>query len=271
MFDSYNREIDYLRVSVTDRCNLRCTYCMPADGVTLKRHDDILSYERIVLVAQAAAELGIRKLRLTGGEPLVRRNVAFLVRELKAVPGIGEVCLTTNGTLLAPLAGELRRAGLDRLNVSLDTLDPERYRQVTRGGDIAAALAGIRAAREAGFRLTKINMVLIPGFNDEEVDGMREFCRRQGLRLQRIRHYSLHDHATAAAAPGAPGPERPLTCDVCNRLRLTADGRLKPCLFSDREFAVDFSDIRASLLQAVRAKPARGASCVSRGNWQIGG
>ena len=271
MFDSYNRKIDYLRVSVTDRCNLRCTYCMPAEGIPLKRHDDILSYERIVQVAQAAAGLGIRKLRLTGGEPLARRDVAFLVRALKAVPGIREVCLTTNGTLLAPLAGALRDAGLDRLNISLDTLDPERYRQVTRVGDVTAALAGIRAAREAGFRLTKINMVLIPGFNDDEVDGMREFCRRQGLQLQRIRHYSLHDHATAEAAPGAPGPERPLACSACNRLRLTAAGRLKPCLFSDREFAVDFSDIRASLLQAVRAKPARGLSCVSRGNWQIGG
>ncbi len=272
MFDSYNREIDYLRVSVTDRCNLRCTYCMPAEGIPLKRHDDILSYERIVQVAQAAAELGIRKLRLTGGEPLVRRGIAFLVRGLKAVPGIREVCLTTNGTLLAPLAGALRDAGLDRLNVSLDTLDPGRYRQVTRVGDLAAARAGIRAAREAGFRHTKVNMVLIPGFNDDEVDDMREFCRRQGLELQRIRHYSLHDHATAEAAPpGAPGPERPLACSVCNRLRLTADGCLKPCLFSDREFPVDFSDIRASLLQAVRAKPARGASCASRGNWQIGG
>jgi cyclic pyranopterin phosphate synthase len=271
MFDSYNREIDYLRISVTDRCNLRCTYCMPAEGILLKRHADILPYERIVQVAQAAAALGIRKLRLTGGEPLARRGVAFLVRELKTVPGIREVCLTTNGTLLAPLANELRRAGLDRLNISLDTLDPERYRQVTRVGELDAALAGIRAAREAGFQDTKVNMVLIPGFNDAELEAMREFCRRQGLRLQRIRHYSLHDHASAVAAPEAPKPERPLSCSVCNRLRLTADGRLKPCLFSDREFAVDFSDIRASLLQAVRAKPARGASCVSRGNWQIGG
>lgn len=271
MFDSYNREIDYLRVSVTDRCNLRCTYCMPAEGVPLKRHADILSYERIIQVAHGAAALGIRKLRLTGGEPLVRRDVAFLVRELKSVPGVREVCLTTNGTLLAPLAGELRRAGLDRLNISLDTLDPERYRQVTRVGDIAAALAGIDAARAAGFPLTKLNMVLIPGFNDDEVEAMREFCRRQGLRLQRIRHYSLHDHATAVTEPGAPAPERPLPCSACNRLRLTADGRLKPCLFSDREFAVDFSDIRASLLRAVRAKPAGGASCAGRGNWQIGG
>ncbi len=268
MFDSYNREINYLRVSVTDRCNLRCTYCMPEEGIRLKLHTDILSYEEITRVAEAAAGLGIRKVRLTGGEPLVRRNIAFLVHELKAVPGIGEVSLTTNGTLLAPLAGELKQAGLDRLNISLDTLDPVKYREVTRNGDISQPLAGICAAKEAGFARTKINMVLIPGFNDGEVESMMDFCRRNGLRLQRIHHYSLHDLRTSQNALEA---ERPLSCGMCNRLRLTADGMLKPCLFSDREIAVDFDNIRASLEQAVRAKPPNGIACENRGNWQIGG
>lgn len=268
MFDSYNREINYLRISVTDRCNLRCTYCMPEEGIRLKRHADILSYEKITKVAEAAAGLGIRKVRLTGGEPLVRRNIAFLVRELKSVPGIGEVCLTTNGTLLAPLAGELKQAGLDRLNISLDTLDPAKYREVTRNGDISLPLAGIGAAQEAGFARTKVNMVLIPGFNDGEVEAMMDFCRRNGLRLQRIHHYSLHDLRTSQHALEA---ERPLSCAMCNRLRLTADGMLKPCLFSDREIAVDFNDIRASLERAVRAKPPNGVACENRGNWQIGG
>ena len=268
MYDSYNREIDYLRISVTDRCNLRCSYCMPEAGIALKSHLDILPYEKIVRVAAAAAELGIRKIRLTGGEPLVRKNIAFLVRELKAVAGVREVSMTSNGTLLDLRAAELKQAGLDRLNISLDTLDPARYRQITRNGEIARVMAGIDAAQAAGFADIKINMVLLPGFNEDEVEPMREFCRRRGLQLQRIHHYSLHDLRTARSGLEA---ERPLACGVCNRLRLTADGKLKPCLFSDREFAVDFADIRASLEQAVRAKPGQGVACGNRQNWQIGG
>lgn len=268
MFDSYNRKINYLRISVTDRCNLRCTYCMPEAGIRLKTHHDILPYEKIVQVAAAAAELGIRKVRLTGGEPLVRKNIVFLVRELKALPGLNEVSMTSNGILLAPLAGELKGAGLDRLNISLDTLDPARYRRITRNGEISRVLAGIAAARRAGFTGIKINMVLLPGSHADEVAAMEKFCRRHGLLLQRIHHYSLHDLNTARSGQEA---ERPLSCSICNRLRLTADGKLKPCLFSDREITVDFSDIRASLEQAVLAKPAHGVACANRGNWQIGG
>jgi len=268
MYDLFDRQIDYLRISVTDRCNLRCTYCMPEAGIALKSHSDIMPYEKIIRVAAAAAELGIHKIRLTGGEPLVRKNVNFLVRELKSVPGVREVSMTSNGTLLDLLAAGLKQAGLDRLNISLDTLDAERYRRVTRNGDIARVMAGIAAAREAGFENIKINMVLMPGFNQDEVAPMKEFCRREGMMLQRIHHYSLHDLKTARSGLEA---ERPLSCAVCNRLRLTADGKLKPCLFSDREFAVDFSNIRASLEQAVRAKPRQGAACGNRQNWQIGG
>jgi cyclic pyranopterin phosphate synthase len=268
MFDSYNRKIDYLRISVTDRCNLRCTYCMPEQGIRLKSHFDILPYEQIVRIAAAAAGLGIRKVRLTGGEPLVRRNVAFLVRELKGIPGIAEVSMTSNGTLLDRHAGELKRAGLDRLNISLDTLDPETYRRITRNGEIAAALAGIRAARDAGFAGIKINMVLIPGINQDDLAAMSEFCSANGLLLQRIHRYSLSDLRSARSGLEA---ERPPDCQVCNRMRLTVDGKLKPCLFSDREFPVDLSDIEASLERAVRAKPLRGVSCGNRGIWQIGG
>ncbi len=268
MFDTYNRRIDYLRVSVTDRCNLRCTYCMPEAGIQLKSHADILAYEKIVSIVAAAAKTGIHKVRLTGGEPLVRKNVSFLVRELKAIPGISEVSMTSNGTLLDLLAAELKQAGLDRLNISLDTLDAGKYRRITRNGEIEKVFAGIAAARRAGFRDTKINMVLIPGVNDDEVESMKKFCRENGLLLQRIHHYSLCDLESARQELPA---ERPLSCHVCNRLRLTADGKLKPCLFSDREFAVDFADIAASLEKAVRAKPHHGVSCRNRGNWQIGG
>jgi cyclic pyranopterin phosphate synthase len=268
MFDSYKREINYLRVSVTDRCNLRCRYCMPAGGITLKNHSAILSYEQIITIVQGAAELGIGKIRLTGGEPLVRKNIAFLIRELKAIPGISEVSMTSNGTLLDLLAEDIYAAGLDRLNISLDTLDAGKYKRITRNGDIEKVFAGIAAARRAGFRTTKINMVLIAGFNDNEVENMKKFCRENGLRLQRIHHYSLHDIKTAQREFAA---ERPLSCNVCNRLRLTADGKLKPCLFSDWEIAVDFSDIAASLEKAVQAKPRHGVACRGRENWQIGG
>jgi cyclic pyranopterin phosphate synthase len=255
-------------VSVTDRCNLRGTYCMPEAGVALKEHCDILSYEKIVRIVAAAAEMGIRKIRLTGGEPLVRKNIPFLVRALKALPGISEVSMTSNGTLLDAWAEELKKAGLDRLNISLDTLAADKYRRITRCGDIEHALAGIAAAGRVGFSGTKINMVLIPGFNDGEVEAMKRFCLENGLRLQRIRHYSLHDLQSAAQILEA---ERPLPCHACNRLRLTADGKLKPCLFSDREFAVDFSDIAASIRRTVQAKPRHGTRCVGRENWQIGG
>ncbi len=268
MFDSYNREINYLRISVTDRCNLRCTYCMPEAGIKLKSHADILPYEKIVQIAAEAVKLGIRKIRLTGGEPLVRKNITFLIRKLKAIPGITEVSMTSNGTLLDLLAGEIHAAGLDRLNISLDTLDAGKYRQITRNGNIEKVLAGIAAARSAGFSTTKINMVLIPGFNDNEVEAMKKFCRGKGLLLQRIHHYSLQNLKTAQQELAA---ERPLSCHACNRLRLTADGKLKPCLFSDREFAVDFSAIPASLEKAVQAKPKHGVACRSRENWQIGG
>ena len=162
----------------------------------------------------------------------------------------------------------LKQAGLDRLNISLDTLDADKYRRLTRNGDIEKVLAGIAACRRAGFQATKINMVLIPGFNEDEVEAMKNFCAKNGLLLQRIHHYSLHDHKTAQRELAA---ERPLSCAICNRLRLTADGKLKPCLFSDREFAVDFSDIAASLEKAVQAKPRHGVACRNRENWQIGG
>jgi len=268
MFDSYNRDITYLRISVTDRCNLRCLYCMPEEGVTLKRHDEILSYEKIATIVQAAAGLGINKVRLTGGEPLVRKGVVHLIRELKKIAGIQEVTLTTNGILLADMAEILLAEGLDRLNISLDTLDPEKYRQVTRGGDITAVLRGIDTARRVGFQRIKINMVLLTGFNEEEVPLMQRFCLANGLELQRIRRYRLNDSVNGFSAIAA---ERPSSCRLCNRIRLTADGRLKPCLFNNSEYPVDFADLSGCIERAIRAKPAHGILCSNRGNWQIGG
>ncbi len=268
MYDSFDRRIDYLRISLTDLCNLRCTYCMPEEGVPLRPRSDFLTYEEITAVAREAARLGLTKIRLTGGEPLIKKDLDVLIRALKAIPEVEEVALTTNGTLLAGLAATLKAAGLDRLNISLDTLDPGRYRDITRGGNIEDVMRGIEAAAAAGFRGTKINMVLIPGFNEDEVAPMGAFCRDHCLTLQRIRHYSLRERGGGEEAEEA---ERPGACARCNRIRLTADGKLKPCLFSDAEIPVDLEDIAAGLKKAVREKPARGRSCTVRGVWQIGG
>jgi len=268
MLDSFDRSITYMRISVTDRCNLRCTYCMPEEGVRLLDHAQILSYEQITDIARAAARLGIEKIRLTGGEPLVRRHLHRLVRSLKAVPGISEVALTTNGLLLPRFAPELREAGLDRINISLDTLDPDRYRHLTRIGSLTEALAGIDAAISAGFQPLKINMVLIPGVNETDVPAMKSFCREKGLVLQRIRHYQLN---TAASIRPTYEAERPLPCRSCNRIRLTADGMLKACLFSNEEIRVELNDPERSLREAILSKPPRGNWCDNRQNWQIGG
>lgn len=268
--DPYGRTIEYLRISVTDRCNLRCRYCMPPGGIELKDHDEILPYERIADVAAAAASLGIRKIRLTGGEPLVRKDVHVLVSMLRRIEGIEEIAMTTNGILLTPRAARiLKEAGLDRLNISLDTLDPVRYGDLTRGGNLGDVLAGIEAAAGAGFTGTKINMVVLESTTAEEVEEMERFCGRRGLKLQRIRHFTLDDRGDALLQD--PVCDRPLPCTECNRLRLTADGKLKPCLFSDVEIEVDPVDPEGSIVEAVSAKPETGESCTGRNMREIGG
>jgi cyclic pyranopterin phosphate synthase len=241
---------------------------MPEAGIEWKKREEILTYEENVRVVKAAAGLGISKIRLTGGEPLIRKNVCELVASLKRVNGIKELAMTTNGVLLESLALRLKEAGLDRLNISLDTLDPEKYRMLTRGGHVDRVLRGIEAVGKAGFEHTKINMVILPGINLDDVEKMKSFCREKGLFLQRINHYVLKDRDSCLFPYEA---ERPLSCALCNRIRLTADGMLKPCLFSDREYPVDFNDIAASIRQVIREKPAAGHSCTVRGNWQIGG
>ena len=184
MLDRVNRNIEYLRISITDRCNLRCVYCMPSAGVPRLSHEAILRYEEIVRIVKVAAEKGIRKVRLTGGEPLVRKGVANLVREIAAIPGIEDLSLTTNGILLGRMARELADAGLKRINVSLDSLDPDRFRELTRGGELKDVLEGIRQAEEAGFDPIKINVVAIKGFNGEEV---LEFARLTLLKPYHVR------------------------------------------------------------------------------------
>src|SRR5699024_1628369 len=186
MKDSYQREITYLRLSVTDLCNLRCRYCMPAEGVVKKQHSEICSVEELVEMAAAAADCGVTKVRLTGGEPLVRRGILEICRGIRALPGVRELCLTTNGTLLPELAAPLREAGVDRLNVSLDTLRPDRYAYMTRRGELSQVLQGLEAAEQAGFSNTKVNVVLMAGFNDDEIGDFVALTERYPLEVRFI-------------------------------------------------------------------------------------
>jgi cyclic pyranopterin phosphate synthase len=268
--DQFDRDINYLRLSVTDLCNLRCVYCMPESGVTKLRHEDILSVEEIEEIVRAAAALGITKVRLTGGEPLVRHGILDICRRVAAVQGITETCLTTNGTLLPKYARELREVGVNRLNTSLDTLDPVRYAEITRGGDLNDALRGIDAARDAGFDVLKINTVLIGGVNDGEIRDLVDLTRdgRTHVRFIELMPIGasadwagarfLENSAVLRAVPelvaadsdgvarlyrlpdtdGTVGLISPISshfCPTCNRVRVTSDGKLKPCLHSSDE------------------------------------
>lgn len=265
--DRFGRDITYLRISVTDRCNFRCRYCMPAQGVRLKAHGDILRYEEIIRIAAAAIGLGVRKIRLTGGEPLVKRDIETLVAGLSSLRGLQELCMTTNGSLLTPpKAAALKEAGLGRVNISLDTLDPGRFAYLTRGGRLDTVLRGIDAALDAGLTPVKINLVVMQSTEEREVEAMRAFCDRKGLSLQTINHFSL-DHRPEAHYTY----DRPTPCEACNRIRITADGFVKPCLFSENEIKIDLDDIEGSLLAAVSAKPRAGRVCGNRVMSQIGG
>ena len=273
--DTYDRVIDYLRISVTDRCNLGCVYCMPPGGVTPLTHGDVLSYEELVRVVRVAAGLGVRKVRLTGGEPLVRTNLARLVSSIAGIEGIEDISLTTNGLLLKRHVRDLAAAGLKRVNVSLDSLKPERYREITRGGELKDVLDGIEEAGSAGLFPIKINMIPIRGFNDDELETfarltvttpfhvrfiefmpngasgfwssdrtiatgeIRERVSAIGpLEAVKARRCGPARYFRLPGAEGVVGFISALThhfCGSCNRLRLTSEGKLRPCLFSETE------------------------------------
>ena len=265
MRDTFGREITYLRISVTDRCNMRCRYCMPEEGIRLLSHDDILSFEKITAIARVAVRLGISKIRLTGGEPLVRRGVLDLVRMLGAIPGLETLAMTTNGTLLAPIAQGLKEAGLDSVNISLDTLDSGRYRAITRGGNIDDAFDGMWAALKAGLGV-KLNMVVLEDTTKAEITAMRDFAASSGTYFQTISRYSLQEEKKDNA-----DCDRPPLCDCCNRIRLLANGVLRSCLHSDIDYKVDFEDIEGSIKAAIMAKPKHGATSSTLSVGQIGG
>jgi GTP 3',8-cyclase len=266
MLDRFNRHISYLRVSITDRCNLRCTYCMPENGIPLIPHDEILRYEEILEVVKEAATLGIDKVRITGGEPLVRKGVEKLVAMIAGISGIRELTLTTNGVLLEEYAAKLSAAGLHRINISLDTIDPVKYYSLTRGGYIHKVFRGITAAKAAGLDPVKINCVVSDPPDDENSRKLREYCDTNGLELRFIRRMDLKNGCFSVVEGGTGGD-----CRVCNRLRLTANGYIKPCLFDNLSFSIREMGIREALYAAVGMKPEKGSvNTVNRFN-NIGG
>jgi cyclic pyranopterin phosphate synthase len=311
--DPLGRRVSYLRLSVTDLCNLRCTYCMPAEGVRKLSHAEILTLEELAEVARAAIALGVTKVRITGGEPLIRRGILSLVRSLASSPGLETLALTTNGTQLAQMARPLAEAGILRLNVSLDSLEPETFARITRGGDVSSVVAGIDAARAAGLPV-KINAVLLAGVNTGGIAELAAFARGRGAGLRFIelmrfdRDLPLFSEADAIGALREKGDEvaplpidpaephvrrfayrgavvgfiaavtRPF-CGACNKIRLTPEGALKPCLASDA--FVDArsvlrrphtaADVERVVAEAIRKKPAAAPWSAPSEMWKVGG
>ena len=266
MYDKYNRKINYLRISVTDRCNLRCVYCMPAEGVQLLQHDDILSFEEIVEVSKAAIQLGVEKIRLTGGEPLARKGIVDLVKMLSVLPGLNDLSMTTNGIILSRYAQSLKDAGLQRINISLDTLNEEKYRQITRGGRLLDVLQGIEAAQNAGLYPVKINCVVQHSSMEVDAQNVLDYGRKNGLEVRFIHEMNLAEGHFSIVEGGEGGD-----CVHCNRLRLTANGKIMPCLFSDLEFDVRTLGAENALLHAVKNKPRCGSMNMSGEFYNIGG
>ena len=266
MFDRFNRKITYLRISVTDRCNFRCTYCMPEGEVELKGHEDILTFDEITEVVKIGAKLGISKIRLTGGEPLVRKDLPKLVKMISEINGINDIALTTNGVFLPQFAGELKAAGLNRINISLDTLNPEKFMKISRKGNVDEVLKGIDAAIEAGLLPVKINFVRIAGVNEEDEQHVREFCKSRNLQIRFIRQMNLKTGEFSEVEGGSGG-----VCSICNRLRLTADGVLVPCLHSGLRFNIRELGILEEFRQAVEMKPEKGTGTTTHEFSNIGG
>lgn len=254
MYDRYKRKINYLRISVTDRCNLRCEYCMPAEGIKMLPHDDILSFDEIVEATKVAVSLGVDKVRITGGEPLVRKGIVDLVKMLSAIDGINDLAMTTNGTLLPKYAQALADAGLQRVNISLDTLDPEKYNKITRLGKLEDALNGIDAAKKAGLFPIKLNCVVRKSANEADANQVKEFAEAEGLQVRFIPQMNLETGEFGIVDGGDGG-----NCKKCNRLRLTSNGNFMPCLFSDLGYNVRELGAREAILQALGNKPRSGS------------
>ena len=266
MVDRFGRPINTLRIAVTDRCNLCCTYCRPSCSVKLLPREEILSLEEIAEVARAAVGLGVSKVRITGGEPLVRRDLHLLVGMLSRIDGIRELTMTTNGSLLAEEAARLASAGLQRVNISLDAIDPASFSRITRGGDVRDVLTGIVAARSAGLTPIKLNCVVAESSDEPDARDVARFAQEAGLTVRFIRQMDLAGGSFAVVQGGTGGD-----CRTCGRLRLTADGVIRPCLFSDIGVRVRELGAADALRQAIALKPEAGTRCSSVPIYAIGG
>lgn len=264
--DPFNRRINYLRISVTDRCNLRCEYCMPENGVPLMSHTQILSFEEINDIVKTAVDLGINKVRITGGEPLVRKGIVQLIEMLSKIKGIDDLGMTTNAILLEEYADDLVTAGLHRINVSLDTLNPEKYKQITRGGDLSKAIRGIFAAQKALLLPIKLNCVIRSNEDLNDAKEIEQFARRYDFKIRRIFLMSLDKGIFTKVEEGDGGD-----CTKCNRLRLTADGHIMPCLFFSQKYSIRELGIKEAILKAVECKPEKGTSNSTGAFYNIGG
>jgi len=239
---------------------------MPQDGVSLISHDEVLSFEEIAEVTAVATRLGVRKVRLTGGEPLVRRDVTVLVAMLAGIPGVEDYAMSTNGALLAEFAEALVDAGLQRVNISLDALDPDRYAEITRGGDVSRVLAGIDAAKRAGLSPIKLNCVIDRSSDEPDARQVAEFAGRSGLEVRFIRRMNMASGEFWQVEGGSGGD-----CSSCNRLRLSCDGLIRPCLFSDLAFSVHELGAEEAIRRAVQAKPESGTASRTNTFYRIGG
>ncbi|MDW7675924.1 MAG: GTP 3',8-cyclase MoaA [Bacillota bacterium] len=324
--DKYLRKINYLRVSITDKCNFRCIYCMPEAGIQLKNHSEILSLEEFIKLISLSAEMGINKVRITGGEPLVRKGIVDFISEINKISGIDDISLTTNGALLKEKAVSLKEAGLSRVNISLDTLDESKFISITRTGDLQTVLAGIEKSIEVGFEPVKLNVVIMAGFNENEIFDFVELTREKPLHVRFIELMPIgetekwddskyisseailnlinnkYQIINSTGIKGA-GPAKYMTvvghqgtigfisalsnhfCSQCNRLRLTSEGMLRPCLHGSKEIDLrtplrsGFSDDRLKeiILQALWEKPMKhsmkeeGWKAAEKMMYQIGG
>ncbi len=323
--DRYQRRIDYLRLSVTDRCNLRCVYCMPEGGVPKLAHRDVLTYEEVLRLANVVTQMGISKIRITGGEPLVRKDILYLCDHIARISGVQSLSITTNGLLLAPYAKDLWAAGIKRINVSLDTLNPQKYATITRRDSFQEVWRGLETALEIGFNPIKLNVVVMHGVNEDEIEALGRLTYTYPFHVRFIEfmpfHAENHAHRFLSAdevekrlcrvAPLNPVPSRhtngparhyrfsgakgkigiisPVShhfCLTCNRLRVTADGKLRTCLFATEETdlraplrrGAPADEIIAVIRNAIASKPEKHAlgsdafrKCINRPMFAIGG
>lgn len=266
MYDKFNRSIDYLRISVTDRCNLRCRYCMPEEGINLLRHEEILTFNEITEFTRVAVSNGISKVRITGGEPLVRKDIVVLIGMISQISGINDLSMTTNGTILDLFANDLARAGLMRVNISLDTIDPVKFREITRIGNINDVFRGIEAAKKASLNPVKINCVVKNSKYEKDAVEVARYCRENSLEIRFIQQMDLLSGSFSSVEGGSGG-----VCSSCNRIRLTANGKLKPCLFNEAELDIRELGNENAFRMAVGIKPQRGHKNLNDNFYNIGG